>query len=177
MLGTYRRLIILPMLCVAITACNRSQRADTLADYPLAEASRPRTPYGRHFAQMVDNAILNDLDLADFHFITHTSELSGTGEARLNRMAPLLNVYGGIVRYSTRLDDDDLIGQRMEHVREYLSLVGCDMDRTTLAVMMPGSRGATGKEAVWKYRALTSKPTGKGKGDVTVVMGDMLNTK
>lgn len=94
-----------------------------------------------HYANMVDNAILHDMSIADFHFVPHTSELSGTGVARLDRMGPLLDTYGGTVRYETQATDEVLVQARLDHVREYLTVVGCDMDRIELRAMLSGGRG------------------------------------
>lgn len=101
-----------------------------------------------HYANMVDNAILHDMSIADFHFVPHTSELSGTGVARLDRMGPLLDTYGGTVRYETQTTDEVLVQARLDHVREYLTVVGCDMDRIELRAMMSGGRGMTAIHAL-----------------------------
>jgi hypothetical protein len=105
---------------------------------------------------MSDNAILHDMSVADIHFIPHTSELSGVGVARLNRMAKLLSTYGGTVRYETRLTDEKLIDPRLEHVQEYLALAGCDMDRVSVVAMRSGGRGMPGDEAVEKFEKGTA---------------------
>jgi len=109
--------------------------------------------YGKHFTHMVDNAILRDMSLADFHFIPHSSELSGIGAARLERMAKLLNVYGGTVNYVARETDQAMITKRLDHVREYLTLSGCDMDHVTIQVGISGGNGGPAEEAVAAYRA------------------------
>ncbi|MCH7591234.1 MAG: hypothetical protein IH989_00440 [Planctomycetes bacterium] len=115
-----------------------------------------RESYGDAFRYMVDNAILSDMSLADIHFVTHTSELSGVGAARLQRMARLLNTYGGKIRYETALSDKAMLAERMTHVREFLALSGCELDPVEIAVMAPGGRRMSGQEAVGKYqRAVT----------------------
>jgi hypothetical protein len=112
---------------------------------------------------MVDNAILRDMSVADIHFIPHSNELSGIGVARLDRLARLLQVYGGTVRYETLIVDETLIEQRLDHVREYLSLAGCDMDRLEFKATMSGGRGLPGGEAVEVMQHGTS-PAQEGAG-------------
>ena len=124
--------------------------------------------HGHHHSYMVDNAVLRDMSLVDFHFVPHTDELSGTGVARLNRMAPLLNTYGGFVRYDTLQGDDDLIERRINHVREYLALAGVNMDRVDVGVAMPGGRGMPATEAIEKYRRGPVAPDDRG-GSATFV--------
>ncbi len=97
---------------------------------------------------MVDNAILHDMSIADIHFIPHSKELSGTGVARLDRMAPLLDTYGGMVRYETVLIDEEMVASRLDQVREYLDLTGCDMSRVELKVMLSGGRGMPASDAI-----------------------------
>lgn len=101
-----------------------------------------------HFVNAVDNAILHDMSLADFHFIPHSTELSGSGVARLDRMAIMLDTYGGVVRYEPSTTDKTLIQGRLDHVREYLTLVGCSMEKIALTTALSGGRGGRASEAV-----------------------------
>jgi hypothetical protein len=152
----YRRLFLLPVLLLATTACNRPLTTTELQTLRMEEA---QWEYGAHLTSMTDNAILHDMSVADIHFIPHTSELSGVGVARLNRMAKLLSTYGGTVRYETRLSDQELIDPRLEHVREYLTLAGCDMDRVSVVTMRSAGRGMPGDEAVEKFEKGTAAET------------------
>lgn len=153
MLRTHRCLSALPTLVLATAACNSIR---TTTDLQMLRMDEARSSFGKHFTYMVDNAILSDMSVADVHFVPHTSELNGIGEVRLDRMARLLNAYGGTVRYETTSDDSALVKQRIEHVREYLVLAGCSMDRVEVAVMMSGGDGMPGHEAVRKYQESTS---------------------
>lgn len=158
MLATYRRLILPSALLAMIVACNDAQ---TTHDMTIASMDEQKARFGAQFTHMVDNAALHDMSVADIHFIPHTAEISGVGEVRLNRMAKLLNTYGGTVRYETLLGDDELIGQRLAHVREYLALTGCNMERVQVTTMMSGGRGMPGDEAVAKFRKGTKEEAGE----------------
>jgi len=96
---------------------------------------------GRHRADMVDNALLRDMAIVDEHFVPHTTELNGTGAARLERMAILLSTYGGTVRYDSRSASPEMIGERVAHIREYLEVSGCDMSRVKVESMITGGYG------------------------------------
>lgn len=116
--------------------------------------------YGAHLTHMTDNAILRDMAVSDIHFIPHSAELSGVGEIRLSRMARLLNTYGGTVHYQTLTDDEAMIKQRLAHVREYLVLSGCNMERVVITTGMAGGRGMPGDEAVARFLMGTADDTG-----------------
>ena len=129
---TCRRFMVALMLSAAAVSCNHADGPRSPSNLHMDKMNQTKASYGSHFTHMTDNAMLSDMSLADMHFIPHTSELSGLGEVRIDRMAKLLNVYGGTVRYAAELGDEAMIEQRMQHVREYLTLVGCSMDRVTL---------------------------------------------
>lgn len=169
MLGMYRCLLIVAPLLIASTGCHKIQTAN---DIQLARMEETQRTYGSHFNQMVDNAILRDMSVADIHFSPHTNELSGIGVARLDRLAKLLQVYGGTVRYETLVQDKKLIQQRLDHVGEYLALVGCHMDRVELVPMMSGGRGLPGEQAVEALnRGLA--PADQSAGGTTFLPGNM----
>ncbi len=167
MLATFGRPVLLLTLLVLSAACNNNFR--TATDWQNDRMDETKQRFGAHNMHMVDNAILHDMSVADFHFIPHTAELSGVGEVRLNRMATLLNTYGGTVRYETLLGNETLIKQRLGHVHEYLALTGCDMQRVEVSAMMSGGRGIPGDEAVAKFRKGTAQDKGKDSRSATLV--------
>ncbi len=157
MFGKQHRLCLSLVLLVAACADNRLQTTTEVQNMRMDEtlaSSRPQLVY------MVDNAILHDMSIADIHFVPHTDELSGTGVARLDRLAVLLDSYGGTVRYDTGLHDDDLIEQRIEHVREYLAMTGCDTDRFTVAAQLSGGRGMPATDAIEDKATAFKKKSG-----------------
>lgn len=149
MFSKTRRLLVVPALCALPLACSNNESQIGVA-YPIPDTDSARATLYKGFAYMGDNALLDDMALADTHFILHTDELSGMGEVRLERMVPLLNTYGGTVRYETSLTDETMIEERIEHAREYLVSAGCDMDRIEVRAMMSGGRGMPAKQAIEK---------------------------
>ncbi len=153
--------------CDTCSKCRDPLTATEIQNRKMEEAkNRPQA----HLDNMVDNAILHDMSVADFHFIPHSAELSGTGAARLNRMSTLLDTYGGTVRYETFETDEKLVTQRLEHVREYLATTGCEMQRVDIKAMISGGRGMAADKAIIidlkgtkaSDKAATSKTTAAG---------------
>jgi len=120
-----------------------------------------------HWNDMADNAMLHDMTVADFHFVPHSGEISGTGAARLDRMATLLDAYGGTVRYETFEPDEALVKKRLEHVKEYLTTTGCDMKRVDIKAMISGGRGINANKAIM----VDIKGTGKEASGKTKTIG------
>ena len=165
MFGKYASLIVGASLALANTACNTCQtckKFQTANDLTLQQIDRSMKEPREHLTNMADNAMLHDMSVADIHFVPHSAELSGTGAARLNRMATLLDAYGGTVRYETFITDEALVKQRLENVREYLALTGCEMDRVSIKTMMSGGRGMTATKAIKVDAKGTAKDAGKG---------------
>lgn len=123
----------------------------------------------KHLQQMSDNAMLRDMALWDYHFVAHSSELSGTGAERLTRMAVYLDTYGGTVRYDTMLTDDAMIKERIANVREFLQVSGADVSRVEVEATLPGGRTFTGDEAIKVADKGTAKPDGGSGGGTTVI--------
>lgn len=135
-------------LAVTNMACHGPCGDMTANQLHQSHMDRAKCNYGQHLDDMADNAILHDMSLADFHFVAHTSEISGTGADRLNRMAPLLNTYGGTVHYQTDIADAVLVNQRLAHVREYLTVAGTNMDRVKVETGLSGGRGMPAARAL-----------------------------
>jgi len=151
MIGKYGSLIVVASVALVNTACNTCQKCaniDTATDVQVEKMDDSMEVPQEHFVTMADNAMLHDMSVADFHFVPHTTELSGTGAARLNRMATLLDTYGGTVRYETLNTDEAFVQLRIDHVHEYLALTGCDMGRVDVKAMISGGRGIAADRAI-----------------------------
>ena len=136
------------MIALLTIACHPvQQRVETMANQPTATETATRN--------MVDNGRGRTLAIADVHFIPHSSEISGLGEATLERFAPYLETYGGTLRYETYLTNEKLVVKRIAHAREYLALIGCDVDRIHIRAMMSGGRMITAVDAIKIMKAGT----------------------
>ncbi len=121
--------------------------AERLNAPPQGSTNYP-SPVQDSFVYMVDNAMLEDLSMADIHFIPHSTELNGLGARRLERYAKLLTVYGGSIRYSTNSSDKELVDGRMVSLRDYLGTTQIAADRIKVVHGMPGGQGVTAREAI-----------------------------
>lgn len=134
------------------------------------------SPLRAEFVQMEDNALLADMCLTDVHFVPHRAMLNALGEARLARLAALLEVYGGSVRFSTDETDTKLTDERVARIREYLTEVGVDTSAERVAVGLPADRGMDATQAVLiKVNEGTFKPKKQSAGSGTAV--DTTGTK
>lgn len=84
------------------------------------------------YVYMSDNALLESMSIADYHFLPNRSILNTMGKQRLNRLASLIEEYGGEVRYNSNLDDDELINQRTQAIIAYMGEIGVDTKKSTV---------------------------------------------
>lgn len=131
----------------AVGGCNGSLMKRS-TDLPPEFVNDSREHSKARFAYMADNAMMHDLAISDVHFIPHSSELSGSGVSKLDRLAPMLNTYGGVLNYDTDVTDKALVQARIQHVREYLSLAGCAMDKVEVKPGLAQGRGAPAERAI-----------------------------
>lgn len=170
MLMTINRVRVCGLLLVlSLCACN----SDTPTSHymTMKRIENQRANYGTVFTYMVDSAVTRDMSVADVHFVPHTNEINGIGELRLNRMAELLKTYGGTVRYETVMRDPIMMGERLAHVREYLEVVGCDLDQIKVTAMISGGLGLPGDVAVKRYRKGMSQSSGASTTQSTTLGG------
>jgi hypothetical protein len=90
---------------------------------------------------MTDNALLEDMTVADMHFVPQRALLNSLGEQRLERLALLLELYGGAIRFSTNETDEKLVAARLAEIRGYLCEAGVDTTEEAVALGQAGGRG------------------------------------
>lgn len=132
-------------IILATGACNKPL---TTPDGREWTTQQVRADLDRFWNAMTDSAITRDMSMADIHFVAHTSHVNTTGASRLDRLAPILETYGGLVRYDTALIDDEMIASRIESLHEYLTTAGVDMKNVEIKRMLSGGRTITGAEGV-----------------------------
>lgn len=95
-----------------------------------------------------DQGMMAEMGIADIHFVPHSSALSGTGVARLERYAELLAATGGELRYATTESDETLINERLAAAKEFLAQVIPSNHCVEVVRGLPGGRGMTAREAL-----------------------------
>ena len=136
--------------CVAVAAfaiAGCSTKSERLNAPPQGVSDRPNE-LQESFARMSDNASQKDSSVVDIHFEPHASELSGLGVWRLTRMGEALSATGGIIRYQTHLQDEDMIDARLQSVRDFLAASGFDTDRITVEAGMARNAGGHAVDAM-----------------------------
>lgn len=148
MLASYRSLILASVVLLSVTACNKDGKVNSTAQITADWMDKHMADYGSHMDQMADNAMLHNMTVNDYHFVAHSAELSGTGASTLDRLTPYLSTYGGLVAYETYMTDETLIEERIDHVREYLALAGCEMERVEVEHGMVRGRTIPARDAM-----------------------------
>jgi hypothetical protein len=146
-----RRLMTALVTATALGMAAGCKGIHTATDLQMAYIEETRCEAGSRPRDMADNALLRDMCVSDIHFVAHTAEIGGTGTARLDRLASLLNAYGGTLHYETDLRDEELIRKRLDHVREYLAMAGCNMDRVKVETGLCGGQGMPADRAIRAY--------------------------
>ncbi|HWL94187.1 MAG TPA: hypothetical protein VNT79_11705 [Phycisphaerae bacterium] len=130
-----------------LTACD--QQTETVSmNAPQVEESPPQPEMAEYFAYHNDQGMMSDRSIADIHFVPHCPELSGAGEARLERYAELLATSGGTLWYDTSLGDRELVEARLAMASEFLAHAMPGKTEIKLELGMAGGRGMTAAEAI-----------------------------
>jgi hypothetical protein len=129
----------------AFTGCEKPT-VPRLNAPPQGEA-QDHPSVSNYFVYHDDQGMLADMSIADIHFVPHTAQLSGVGEARLERYAELLAGTGGCIHYDTGLQDQTLIEARLVTARSFVKDALPSGKTIELAVGLPGGRGMSAKEA------------------------------
>lgn len=126
--------------------CERKQQTQMNAP---PQGYAPESPASSdYYAYHNDQGMMADMSIADIHFIPHSSDLSGTGVARLERYAELLANSGGTLNYDTNLSDSMLIERRMSTAQTYLAKCMSNSKRVDIVLGMPGGPGMRAKESI-----------------------------
>lgn len=139
--------ILLCMCCAAAlsaTAC--APEPYTRLNAPPQGEGDSRPVWADYYTYHNDQAMLADMSIADLHFVPHSTELSGVGQARLERYAELLAGRGGTLYYDTAIEDETLLASRIDTARQFLAQAIPGQQRVELVVGPPGGRGMDARE-------------------------------
>jgi hypothetical protein len=137
--------VLAALVIATLTGCEKPT-APRLNAPPQGEA-QDQSSLGNYFAYHDDQGMMADMSIADIHFVPHTAQLSGVGEARLERYAELLAGTGGCIHYDTGLQDQPLVEARLATARSFVKDALPSGKTIELAVGLPGGRGMSAKEA------------------------------
>lgn len=97
---------------------------------------------------MIDNALLADMSISDVHFYPHRALLSPLGEERLCRLAALMEMYGGEIRYTAADGDETLVNKRTQTIIDFLQAQGIAVCTADVVHDLPGGRGMEASSAI-----------------------------
>lgn len=157
------------VVCLACGACQQTTPRLNAPPHGTAEYTSDLQISYEH---MIDNALLTDMTISDVHFVPQRSMLSSLGQQRLARIAGLMKVYGGVLRFNTRESDRELIDRRAEAIMAYLADEGVDTTRDVLRRDLPAGRGIDASQAILiKSHEATYKPKQQTGGDTGSLPG------
>lgn len=157
----------IPLLLVALGfLCGGCQKPVTRLNAPPHGTTEVASDLHDTYEHMTDNALLADMSVGDIHFLPHRPMLNSLGEQRLSRLAALMDMYGGTIRFNTAVQDETLIDQRTEAIVDYLASKGVDATSELLTRDLPGGRGMDAAQAiVIRANEGVYKPKKKKEGD------------
>ncbi|MCG8408225.1 MAG: hypothetical protein MI923_23745 [Phycisphaerales bacterium] len=135
------------LLTLAGVGCNRPEGLGRLNAPPQGDSDDPHD-MSEYFSYHSDQGALSDLSITDIHFVPHSDELSGVGEAKLEQYAGLLATRGGTLHYETSLPDLELIDARIAVANEFLAEVIPSNNRIEVARGLSRGRGMTARESI-----------------------------
>jgi len=100
------------------------------------------------YDHMTDNALLADMSVSDIHFLPARAQLNALGVERVAKLAILIELYGGTVRFSTDVEDEALVKARETQILDRLAEAGIDTGSPVLVRDMPASSGMNAGEAL-----------------------------
>lgn len=136
----------LVLLCMlgATLICGACHQPVTRLNAPPHGASDEVSGLQSQYTHMTDNALLTDMTISDVHFVPHRSTLNSLGRERLARLAALMQVHGGTIRFDSELADPKLVAERTQQILAFLAEAGIDV---TAEVLVPAARGGRGMDA------------------------------
>lgn len=114
---------------------------------PQGHSGRPhelQEPY----VYMTDNALLQDMSVSAVHFVPHTTELNALGVRRMKRLAEILKIYGGTLRYDSLEEAESMAKGRMEQIEGFLAAQGVDPEAMEIVRATAGGPGMDADEAI-----------------------------
>jgi hypothetical protein len=136
-------LITSTIMMLATVGCESiKEQQNPLWNQPLA-----RDTLDQYYEPMIDNAVAQNMTVAECHFVPHTAKLNSLGVHRLDRIIKVLRKYGGVVRYETFSKDEEAVDNRLAEIGQHLAATGLEMSNVSVESKMSGGRGVSALEA------------------------------
>ncbi len=169
-----RSILIVALALIAAGCESPGPRLNAPPHGEAVEVSNLRDQYDH----MTDNALLADMSVNDVHFMPHRALLNSLGEERLTRMAALIEMYGGSVRFNAAERDEKLVAARTSAIVEFLREQGVDVTADQIVGDLPGGRGMEASQAITiRANEGTYKPKKSPAGSASSTSGSGASSK
>lgn len=146
----FTRLIPLMVTVVLVGCASPSPRLNAP---PHGNAQDDSTLRGM-YVYMADNAILSDMTVSDLHFVPNRPMLNSLGQERVQRLAGLIDAYGGVIHFNSDATDAALLKDRTQAILTCLAEAGVDARPELVRADMPADSGMNATEVLLIRRNL-----------------------
>lgn len=153
--------IVVFTLMLGTGGCEK--RKDRAKAQPLPHPIDKEHPLTRQFDRCAQNAQISDMAISDVHFMPNRSRLNGTGTVKLNRLAWIVDQYGGTIRIDLEQVDAPLSRERVATVTAYLLAWGVPEGQIKVVIGLPPTKGMAADEAILIYEETRFKPEEEDK--------------
>ncbi|NLX04431.1 MAG: hypothetical protein GXY33_04725 [Phycisphaerae bacterium] len=162
---------IISLLICSVAGCCCEKRDKVETKSVSACPARPDHPLTRQNDRQAENADMADMALTDIHFLPNRPILNGTGTDKLNRLAWIVENYGGTIVLNLREPRSVLTDERMDTVVAYLKQWGLPEAKVQVTVGLPPNQGMSAEEAAVAYDKNRIKSCDAGSANGTILGG------
>ncbi len=148
-------LIVVSVPALGLLGCQNHDKVET--QEPQEKVATTAEKFDLQLDRQSENADLTDMVLCDIHFLPRRPILNGTGTVRLNRLAWLVDRYGGKIMLDFEETESELADARMKTVKAYLKACGLTEGVAQVAFGLPETKGMHANEAIVIYEESRTK--------------------
>lgn len=134
------------------------KRQELVDTQPQPAPMDKEDPLNEQFDLSATNADMADMAVCDVDFWPNRAQLNGTGTAKLNRLAWIVDHYGGTVMVDLVEPNTQLARDRVGMVKTYLRTWGLSDEKIQVALGLPPTRGMNADEAIVIHKDTRYKP-------------------
>lgn len=166
--GRKLRACVLALAIGSLGGCAQPAETERM-NAPPQGAGQRHPLWTELYAYHNDQGMMADRSIADIHFVPGSTDLSGTGVARLERYAELLATTGGTLWYGPSIQNEELINARIAVAEAFLAQVLPGAKTIEVAIGLGQGRGMSAIEAL---TGKTVANTAETRGSAYNLVGD-----
>lgn len=144
--GRELRYCLLALAVGSLGGCQQPTESERM-NAPPQGAGQSHPLWTELYAYHNDQGMMADRSIADIHFVPGSTDLSGTGVARMERYAELLATTGGTLWYGPSIQDKELIEARIATAKAFLAQALPGAKTIHVALGLGQGRGMSAAEA------------------------------